>query len=88
MEDLKVSFTIVLVQLNYYHHNDVAHVITVFGVDKNVTLTVLLVAAILKLWPDGQLYSNTECEETVQLHESDRIIPTPTPQKRLLHRNQ
>lgn len=77
MEDLEVSFTMVLVQLKYCDHSDVAYVITVFWVDKYVALSSLLVAAILKLWPNGQLYSNTEWEQIVQLHQADRNPQPP-----------
>lgn len=74
MEDLEVSFAFVLVQLKYEHYNNVAYVITVFWVYEYVTLSLLLVAAI-KLWPDNQLYSNTECEPIMQLHQADRNSP-------------
>lgn len=47
-----------------------------FGLIKNIALYLLLVAAMLKLSPDGQLYSNIECEQIVQLHQADRSTPT------------
>lgn len=64
-----------------FHHCfglvDGAYVITVFWVDKKfVALYLLLVAAMLKVWPDGQLYSHIECEQIVQLHQADRNTPT------------